>query len=546
MGKLRAAIYARHSTDKQNASSSADQSAACEALVQQLGAVTVGIYEDPEVSGYRRNRPGLLRLLRDIEDGSVDVVVCEALDRIARDGEDINWLGKKLSFHRVRLFTHVEREIDEVKLAVAGLLGSMFLTNLRTKTFCGQKAAVLAGRLAGGRAYGYRKVIRDDGTGRVVNGVFEVVEEEAEVVRRIYRDFADGRSSLQIATALNADRIPGPRGGEWNASTIRGDPKKLVGILNNPLYGGRLVWGRREWRKNPDSDQRERRYRLRDPSEWIEVDMPDLRIVDEDVIGSVRAEIAGRRRAGAKPSNRSRYLLSGLIRCAECGGGYTLAGKDHYRCSRNRERGTCGSRASIRVAQVEEVVLAALQTQLLTPDLVKLFTEEFRREVERLTRSRSEADGQARRRLAEVETEIANLAQHFLAGAVSSTLSTMLAEHEAEKQRLERQLSARIPDGPTVVPHPTLVATYERKVAHLREALNDEAVRTDAIAALRGLVGGVTVHIGEDGGLTLEVEASTATLIDFAQTPNAPQRKAAGRSVEVVAGTGFEPVTFRL
>ena len=110
-------------------------------------------------------------------------------------------------------------------------------------------------------------------------------------------------------------------------------------------------------------------------------------------------------------------------------------------------------------------MLAALQTQLLTPDLVRLFTEEFRREVERLTRNRGEADTQARARLNEPDTEIGNLAQHFLAGAVSPTLSAMLADREAEKERLELQLSARIPDGTTVVPHPMLVATYERKVA---------------------------------------------------------------------------------
>ena len=178
--------------------------------------------------------------------------------------------------------------------------------------------------------------------------MFEIVEVQAEVVRRVYRDFAVGRSSIQIATALNAERVPGPRGGEWNASTIRGDPKKLVGILNNPLYGGRLVWGRREWRKNPDPDRRERRYRLRDPGEWIQVDMPDLRIIDEELLAQIRYEISGRRRLGPKPTNRSRHLLSGLIRCGECGGSYTLAGKHYYRCSRSRERGTCQSKASIR------------------------------------------------------------------------------------------------------------------------------------------------------------------------------------------------------
>ena len=58
MGTLRAAIYARHSTDKQNPASSADQAAACEALVGRMGAQVVATYADPEVSGYRRDRRG--------------------------------------------------------------------------------------------------------------------------------------------------------------------------------------------------------------------------------------------------------------------------------------------------------------------------------------------------------------------------------------------------------------------------------------------------------------------------------------------------------
>lgn len=546
MTELRAAIYARHSTDKQNASSSADQAAACEALVREKGGVTVGIYEDPEISGYRRDRPGLLRMLRDIAEDKIDIVVCEALDRIARDGEDIHWLGKKLSYHRVRLMTATEGEIDEIKLAVAGMLGSMFLSALRVKTLRGLEAVVKGGRLPGGKAYGYRKVIRDDGRGNVINGIFEIDDAQAEVVRRIYREFAAGRSSIQIATSLNMDGVPGPRRGEWNASTIRGDPKKLVGILNNPLDGGKLVWGRREWRKNPDSDRRERRYRLRDTKDWIEIDIPNLRIVDDELLDLVRAEIASRRRVSTKPSNRARHLLSGLICCSECGGSYTLAGKDYYRCSRNRERGTCENAASMRVAHVEEAVLSALHTQLLTPDHVQLFTEEFRREVERLTRTEGESVTLAKKRVRELETEIGNLAKHFLAGTVSPTLQSMLSEREQEKDRLVRQISIRTPDRPPVVPPPTLIASYERKVAGLRAALNDQTVRAEAIEALRGLISSVTVHIAADGTRTLEVEGSTSTLINFAKTTKAPRRSAGGRSLEVVAGVGFEPTTFRL
>ncbi len=91
--------------------------------------------------------------------------------------------------------------------------------------------------------------------------------------------------------------------------------------------------------------------------------------------------------------------------------------------------------------------------------------------------------------------------------------------------------------------HPTLVATYESKIAKLREALNDETIRPEAIEALRSLIGSVTVLNSPDGSKTVEIESSTATLINFAEMTKAPRRVARGRSIDVVAGVGFEPTT---
>ncbi|WP_169715654.1 recombinase family protein [Sphingomonas mucosissima] len=323
---MKAAIYARHSSDKQNSRSSADQVVSCEAVVDRLGGTVVGTYADPEISGYRRDRPGLMRLLADVRAGKIDMNVSEALDRIARDGEDINWLGKKLRFDHVKLVTAIEGEIDEIKLAVAGLLGSMFLSNLRHKTFRGMQAAVLAGRLAGGRAYGYRKV--DDHTG--TRGVMEIDPEQAATVRWIMEQFAGGRSSVSLATELNQRGVPVPRGGQWNASTIRGDPRKQVGILHNPLYRGTILWGRREWRKDPDSDRRERRYRLRDRAEWIEVAVPDLAIITPPLAAAVDRKLAARSTLTTRNQGngkRAQHLLSGLIKCGGCGSNYTISGK---------------------------------------------------------------------------------------------------------------------------------------------------------------------------------------------------------------------------
>lgn len=90
---------------------------------------------------------------------------------------------------------------------------------------------MLAGRFAGGRAYGCRKVSGFDDRGQPLTGLLEIEPSQALIVQRIFDLFANGLSSIQIATRLNEEKIPGPRGGAWNASTIRGDPKKLVGIL---------------------------------------------------------------------------------------------------------------------------------------------------------------------------------------------------------------------------------------------------------------------------------------------------------------------------
>jgi site-specific DNA recombinase len=557
--RLRCAIYARHSTDKQNPTSSDDQARACETLVARLGGTVVASITDPEVSGYRRDRPGLRQLLEEVRSGRVDVIVSEALDRLARDPEDISWIGKKLAYDRVRLWTATEGEIDEVKLAVAALLGSMFLSNLRQKTLRGMKAKVLAGRLAGGRAYGYRRIqiVGEEQAGS--KGALEIELVEADVVRRICRDFIAGKSSLQIATALNREGVPGPRGGQWNSSTIRGDPKKHVGILNNPLYRGRLIWGRREWRKDPDSPRRERRYRLREESEWVEVSVPDLRIIDEQTANAIERELARRSNGKGVSGNgqRARHLLSGLIKCGVCGSSFTLAGKDYYRCAGQRERGICSNGTSVRKAPLEDAVLSALQSELLTADMAQLFADEFAKEIARRTKGEDAHVSQAKQRLAELEREIDALSQNLLAGVVGPTITKMLADREEEKGRLTRALSdAAKPQGAVVLPHPVLLKRFEEKVRDLRNALNDPSVRSVAVDLVQDLLETITIHPDGGEGAQAEVVAETAKLLAFANEKS-PRRSRVGASssagalagsssIVVVAGTGFEPVTFRL
>ena len=545
-------LYGRHSTGLQNVTSSQDQTASCMKLVDYLNGTVVATFHDPEESGYKRNRAGLKQLLRLIEDGEADLVVCEALDRIARDGEDVAWLGKKLSYHGIDLHTVTEGHVDQVKFGVAALLGAIFLKNLVDKTLRGMAAAVAAGRIAGGRSYGYGSKKLYDKDGERIRGYLEIAHPKAEIVRRIYRDFASGLSSIQIAKALNDEGFPGPRGGEWNASTIRGDPKRHTGILNNPIYVGRLVWGRRQWRRNPDSENRERRYKMRDASEWLEIAVPELRIIDDELWEAVRTEIKRRQRTDEKISpthqNRKKHLLSGLIKCSCCGANYTISGKDYYRCASHKERGTCQNKLSVRKGALESAALSVLQHSLFTEEHARLFVDTFNREMAKISSRRADDDSALKKRLAVIDSELENLAANMLSGVLSPTLTRLLEQREAEKAAIKLRLRRTAPAAPVaqMVPHPFLVEMFARKVDTLRETLSDASVRVEAAALMDQLIESVTIYPVGARGPEAEIVSNVTDLAAFALSDNAALWGGEPSSMAVVAGAGFEPATFRL
>jgi hypothetical protein len=129
------------------------------------------------------------------------------------------------------------------------------------------------------------------------SGILEIQETEAAIVRRIFKGYAAGKSPRDIAAALNRERIPGPRGGPWNASTIGGSRKRGNGILQNELYNGRIVWNRQRFVKDPETSRRVSRPNPQ--SEWMAADAPQLRIVDEGNLGG-----------GAMPASRTRGRAS--------------------------------------------------------------------------------------------------------------------------------------------------------------------------------------------------------------------------------------------
>lgn len=94
---MRAAIYARYSSENQREVSIDDQIRICKARVKAEEWSLTATYTDAAISGATRMRAGYLKLLEDARAGEFDVVVAEALDRLSRDQEDVAALYKHLS-----------------------------------------------------------------------------------------------------------------------------------------------------------------------------------------------------------------------------------------------------------------------------------------------------------------------------------------------------------------------------------------------------------------------------------------------------------------
>ena len=374
---IRAAIYARYSSDLQSDTSIEDQIRLCKARIEEKGWKLVQPYTDHAVSAASMMRPGVQMLMQDACAGEFDVVVAEALDRLSRDQEDIAGIYKRMQFAGVTLFTLTEGEISTLHIGLKGTMNAIFLKDLADKTRRGLSGRIEKGKSGGGKAYGYDVVRQLSADGQEIKGERRINPEQADIVNRIFREYAAGRSPKTIANQLNRECIPCPSGKEWDSSTINGNRKRGTGVLNNELYIGWLVWNRQRFLKDPDTGKRI--ARLNPESEWIRKEVPELRIVEQDLWEKVRArqkKLSHNTRKGQFWANqRPKNLFSYLLKCGCCGGGYSKISSTHYGCSTARNKGTCPNRLSIKQEVLESAILNALQNHLMDPELCKVFCE---------------------------------------------------------------------------------------------------------------------------------------------------------------------------
>jgi site-specific DNA recombinase len=396
-------------------------------------------------------RKGLLSLLEDAKrtPRPFDCVLIDDTSRLGRDLEDVLKLTRQFKHHGV-FFYFVAQRLDTRKpfskrLQVwFGMDDEEFLERLREKVHRGMKGAALNGHHTGGTRYGYRSVleydpVRKDEYGRpaVAYAYLKIDADEAQIIRTIFEMKAKGTSIIAITKHLNAQGVPAPRGAGWSITTIRH-------IIRNELYRGRYKWN--TTRKERDSDSRKMRKRTRSREEWVEKEIPDLRIIPEELWNRVqehneRMQKIGRQRLGGfnKTKASQGYLFSGLLACGlcKCAIGIVKSGKTPaiYGCRKHRFENRCTNTVTIRRDILEDQLLKAI-SQKVRPEVLEEGLKRLSTEISNYLKKELEGDtgpdmASQEKRLGELKSQQANLVRAIARYSDSEGLVAELAAVES-------------------------------------------------------------------------------------------------------------------
>ncbi len=538
----RYAIYARFSSEHQRESSIEDQIRNCSKYAERQGWIASDalVFTDAAISGSISNaRPGYQALIKAIDGKEIDTILVDSLDRLSRDQEELHHIHKRLKYNRITLIGVTDGyngsdKMAKVNLTVKGLMAEMFLDDLKEKTRRGLEGCFLKGYAAGGKVYGYRSVPIQDATkldayGRpvIVGSKKEADFQESEVVLKVFHMYVEGFSPKQIAHHLNELRIPSPMGksGGWSFSTICGDPKKACGILQNPIYIGKPIWNRSEKMKNPITEKRT--YRMRPREEWIQVEVPELRIVSDELWNAARAREA--RRANQGPFYKQtipKFLLSGLVKCGTCDRGYVVHRKNKLYCSAHLNMGNPVCRESRGISQnkLEATVIEALKERFLAKDYIEAVIDR----VEKKLRARmKEAISQlpsVQRELKKAIQERDNLVKAIKAGIITSSTKNTLLAVEEKIRVIENQLSsARIPQ----FDFSSIPERIEKYIKGIEELWHNKPIQ--AREQMQRLVKCVIVE-DPSGDAQVRIKGSVAQFLPstFPKTANMQEKQASG------------------
>ena len=461
---MRAAIYARYSSENQSEKSIDDQIRVCKNYIKEhrMTIYDEHIYVDEAISGSLINRPGLQALEEGMENKEFGAVVVDDLSRLSRSNHQMLTLVLKFDYHQVKLISVSDGivtgdENSKLGIHIRGFINELYLDDLRKKTMRGLEGQKLRGFSAGEHVYGYRTEpvgelkVNKKGQTKYEGMVHKIEPEGADVVRRIYKEFIGGRSTCKITKKLNQDKIPTKKrySGGWNTSTVSR-------ILKNEKYMGLWIW--RKWKNVRDPMTGTIRKVTRAKEEQLPIFREELAVVDKETWEKAQKrwkELRGtwpvrKDRQKGKIKQRSyvygspSHLLSGLMRCHSCGGPIVLVsgkGGGYYGCY-NAKRRTCSNKLLVPRKRIEKTIISELKERVLTQENVEYVYKKLERLVAKGLNEVPELAKKKKQQYEKLMTEIRNYLNFVKIGNFSKAVSEALKEAERKSDYLKEEMKS--------------------------------------------------------------------------------------------------------
>jgi site-specific DNA recombinase len=405
-GMKTAAIYARVSSDRQKEEQTiASQTAALLEYAQAQGYAVPSewIFRDEGYSGSVLVRPSLERL-RDLAcEGSMEAVLIYSPDRLSRKYAYQVLLMEEFARHGVEILfirsPQATTPEEQLLVQVQGMIAEYERAQIAERTRRGKRYRAQSGlvNVLCGAPYGYRYVKKSETSA----AFYEVIEEEASVVRQIYRVYTEeGWSIGAIVRWLNAQGIPTrQRKSAWERTTV-------WAMLRNPAYRGMACFGKTEraerqkvtrlLRRRDGFSSRSSANKERPIKEWIAIPVPAL--VSPQIFALAQERLQ-QNKLFASRHTKEPTLLQGILICQVCGYAYyrtstrTSARKlYYYRCLGSDDwrypKGRVCTNRPVRQDYLDAVVWREVIELLESPDLVSTEMERRTRELQESNPSR--------------------------------------------------------------------------------------------------------------------------------------------------------------
>jgi site-specific DNA recombinase len=308
MTRTKVAAYARVSTGKDAMlhSLSAQVSYYSRLIQKRADWEYVGVYADEGISGTKENRENFQRMLKDARLGKIDLILTKSISRFARNTlllletvRELKDLGIAVYFEREKINSLTSD--GELMLSLLASFAQEECLSARENSLWSIKKRFEKGEIVGiTHLYGYD----------YIDGKLVINEEEAKIVRMIYRDYLSGMQSGEIASKLNALGIPKKLGGKWK-------PNDIARFFNEKHTGSALLQ-----KTFKDDDVCAKTHINRGEKDFYLAEDTHEGIIDKETYKAVREEVKRRTSNKNPPKSIPKYPFRGMIRCGYCGANF--------------------------------------------------------------------------------------------------------------------------------------------------------------------------------------------------------------------------------